>query len=77
MLQPVAAAVMAYIVIASTSPPHFNLEGPSIADLGALGIFAGLAMVILDAYRAQQKTHIQESQTTLLGEGAADSDPDR
>ena len=54
-VQPVVTVVVSQLVIVFTPPPHMGLEGASIADLGAVGIFAGLALTFY-AGRAERLT---------------------
>jgi len=75
VLQPVTAAVAACIVIATTEPPHYDLHGAGIADLGAIGIFIGLSMVIYDSRKERRR--IQEQQHLMGASSLADSSPDK
>ena len=54
-VQPLAAVVASMAVIALTPPPHRGLEGPGVQDLGAIGIFVGLLMLIRDSQLQAQR----------------------
>ena len=45
-LQPIMAAIASTVVVVMTAPPHYGLEGPRPQHLGAIGVFAGLYLVI-------------------------------
>lgn len=45
-LQPVAAAVVSFAIVATTAPPHHGLSGPGIQHLGAVGVIAGLWLIV-------------------------------
>lgn len=48
VVQPVVTVLVASIVIALSAPPHWDLKGLSISDLGAIGVVLGLVMVVYD-----------------------------
>ena len=48
-VQPIASVLASIAIIAATPPPHLGMEGPGLQDLGALGIFAGVGLLIFDA----------------------------
>ena len=48
-VQPIASVLASIAIIATTPPPHMGMEGPGLQDLGALGIFAGVGLLIYDA----------------------------
>ena len=48
VVQPIVTVIVSSVVIAMSSPPHWNLEGLGTADLGAIGIVLGLAIVVYD-----------------------------
>ena len=62
-VQPLAAVAASMLVISLTPPPHFHLEGPGVSDLGAIGIFLGVGLLIYDAR--------QQGQTLTNCHGAA------
>lgn len=45
-LQPVAAAIVSFAVVATTPPPHHGLSGPGIQHLGAIGVLGGLYLIV-------------------------------
>jgi len=45
-LQPVATLVIGYAIILATPAPHFGLRRARWADLGGLGVLAGLFIVV-------------------------------
>jgi hypothetical protein len=45
-LQPVAAAIVSFAVVASTTPPHHGLSGPGVQHLGAIGVLGGLYLIV-------------------------------
>ena len=51
-VQPIAAVAAAVCVIALTPAPHYGMTGPGWQDLGAIGIFAGVSLLIWDARSA-------------------------
>lgn len=63
-VQPIGAAVASVAVIAVTPPPHYGLQGPGLQDLGAIGIFCGVGMLIFDARRsgATKPSQVDSSQ---------------
>eukprot|EP00301_Raphidiophrys_heterophryoidea_P011364 c1738_g1_i1.p1 GENE.c1738_g1_i1~~c1738_g1_i1.p1 ORF type:complete len:419 (+),score=98.14 c1738_g1_i1:44-1258(+) len=67
VLQPVSTAVTTFILIAVTGPPHFNLHGPNLGDLGVVGIFLGLSLVIFDAKRKIQDTNKSNNANAMEG----------
>ena len=48
VLQPVITSIVSTLVVLSTAAPHYGLKGPGFQHLGALGVFAGLYLVIGD-----------------------------
>eukprot|EP00928_Gymnodinium_smaydae_P017955 TRINITY_DN16843_c0_g2_i1.p1 TRINITY_DN16843_c0_g2~~TRINITY_DN16843_c0_g2_i1.p1 ORF type:complete len:231 (+),score=10.74 TRINITY_DN16843_c0_g2_i1:55-693(+) len=58
-LQPVAAVGVCLAVIAATPPPHLGLVGAHWSDIGAVGILAGLAIVVREG-RAQSLVEDKE-----------------
>ena len=39
------------LVIATTPPPHYGMTGLGVQDLGVLGIFAGVGVLIYEGRR--------------------------
>jgi drug/metabolite transporter (DMT)-like permease len=60
-VQPLAAVACAAVVIALTPPPHYGLDGPGVQDLGAIGIFIGVVMLVYDASRRASPSDAGES----------------
>eukprot|EP00041_Stephanoeca_diplocostata_P008672 m.128305 g.128305 ORF g.128305 m.128305 type:complete len:400 (+) comp17428_c0_seq3:768-1967(+) len=84
-LQPVAAAIVSGVIVAVTPPPHHQLHGPGVQHLGAIGVFAGLYLVITNttaATHGAQRTgesvlrNEDSSATTLLNSDDDSSDSD-
>lgn len=48
VIQPIVSVIASTIIIALSSVPHWDLKGLSVADVGAVAIIAGLALVIYD-----------------------------
>jgi drug/metabolite transporter (DMT)-like permease len=62
VIQPVSAALLAIVIIATTDSPHYNLKGPKLGLLGVIGICIGLSMVVWDAMREQKRKQLAEEQ---------------
>lgn len=45
-LQPIMAVIASTFVVMTTAAPHYGLSGPGPQHLGAIGVFAGLYLVI-------------------------------
>lgn len=55
-VQPIGAVVASMVVIAWTpGSEHFGLQGPGIEDVGALAIFFGVGLLILDARQSGER----------------------
>eukprot|EP00300_Choanocystis_sp_HF-7_P032468 c43048_g1_i1.p1 GENE.c43048_g1_i1~~c43048_g1_i1.p1 ORF type:complete len:243 (-),score=58.33 c43048_g1_i1:153-881(-) len=68
VLQPVSSSALAYVIIALTAKPHYNLKGPTLGDLGVVGIAAGLTMVIFDARRNRNSKLREEARLQRIPE---------
>jgi len=66
-LQPLTAAILSFILIACGVT---GLDEPGLNDLGALGIVAGLALVIYDSKRTQLLKREKEDAERLIKEDA-------
>lgn len=71
-VQPLAAVLAAMVVITLTPPPHYHLAGPGVSDLGALGIFVGVGLLIRDARLGHEGSSPQHGVCGVLsGENGA------
>jgi len=54
VLQPAVTVLCAELVILLTAAPHYHLVGIQSSDLGAIGIVAGLLLVVYDNWSTKQ-----------------------
>ena len=59
-VQPIAALLIAYIVIACTKPPHAGLVGADLGDLGGLAVVAGLVIIVHEEMQLQPESSSPE-----------------
>ena len=61
VVQPLVTVAVAQIVIASSQPPHWGLEGVRVSDLGAIGIVFGMMIVSFDNAKDEAKAESQRN----------------
>ena len=54
-VQPMAALLVGYAVIFATAPPHFNIRGAHLGDLGGLIVIAGLLVTVQEEMRSLRR----------------------
>ena len=65
-VQPIGAVVAALAVILATpNTSHYGLKGPGIQDIGAIGIFIGVGLLIIDARRQPQTSRTAQEEESV------------